>query len=323
MNSSKSQIPINTRTVGSPEGIYILYIEDYVHTFLQKNIDNKDKTTTMAIFGDCIEEGGVLKFIVSGTAISQGNATKNKDIGATYFPTCTYLGTATVTKDEEGKLRLELYTGGIIIIIDDYYIYYAQNEEMQNYLITWNEGRKESKVPNLTKRTTRNDAAHIGRILQAYDKEEAKVSFMWNLMNVLCLSFVLCFMAYGIITINSYNKIQSLQSGIDYCMKILDTQPVSDDEPIEITNTDSEVAEATQIIESQTDTVAHTEADTQPSTETINSNIPQYYIVQKGDTLRTICFKIYGSYENMEKICSLNDIDNPDNILYGQKLLLP
>jgi nucleoid-associated protein YgaU len=83
------------------------------------------------------------------------------------------------------------------------------------------------------------------------------------------------------------------------------------------------VAEATQITESQTDTVANTEADTQPSTETINSNIPQYYIVQKGDTLRTICFKIYGSYENMEKICSLNDIDNPDNILYGQKLLLP
>ena len=50
---------------------------------------------------------------------------------------------------------------------------------------------------------------------------------------------------------------------------------------------------------------------------------PQYYVVRKGDTLRTICYEIYGDYSRVEEICQWNQIENPDNILYGQKLLLP
>lgn len=34
--NTQNMIPVNTRTIGTPEGIYILYLEDYVHTFLKK-----------------------------------------------------------------------------------------------------------------------------------------------------------------------------------------------------------------------------------------------------------------------------------------------
>ncbi len=48
-----------------------------------------------------------------------------------------------------------------------------------------------------------------------------------------------------------------------------------------------------------------------------------YYIVQPGDSLDKICYKIYQSYEKLEEICALNKIENKDTILAGQKIMLP
>ena len=47
------------------------------------------------------------------------------------------------------------------------------------------------------------------------------------------------------------------------------------------------------------------------------------YVVQKGDTLRSICFAQYQTYTKVEEVCKLNNITNPDNIVEGQKILLP
>jgi len=46
--NTQNMIPVNTRTIGTPEGIYILYLEDYEHTFLgisdRKNTPAEDRT---------------------------------------------------------------------------------------------------------------------------------------------------------------------------------------------------------------------------------------------------------------------------------------
>ncbi len=47
------------------------------------------------------------------------------------------------------------------------------------------------------------------------------------------------------------------------------------------------------------------------------------YIVQKGDTLIGICVKRYGSDTRVSEICSLNNIENPDDIKVGEKIFLP
>lgn len=47
------------------------------------------------------------------------------------------------------------------------------------------------------------------------------------------------------------------------------------------------------------------------------------YIVQKGDTLIGICVKRYGSDARVSEICSLNNIENPDDIKVGEKIFLP
>lgn len=48
-----------------------------------------------------------------------------------------------------------------------------------------------------------------------------------------------------------------------------------------------------------------------------------YYIVQAGDSLRQICYKIYQTYAMMEKLCEVNGISDENTILAGQKLILP
>lgn len=53
------------------------------------------------------------------------------------------------------------------------------------------------------------------------------------------------------------------------------------------------------------------------------STIPKEYIIQKGDTLAKISRKFYGTENMIQKICDLNHIQDMDNILYGEKILLP
>lgn len=51
--------------------------------------------------------------------------------------------------------------------------------------------------------------------------------------------------------------------------------------------------------------------------------IVQEYVIQKGDTLSSICKKKYGTIARMDEICRLNRI-SPDDIIYaGEKIRLP
>lgn len=57
--------------------------------------------------------------------------------------------------------------------------------------------------------------------------------------------------------------------------------------------------------------------------EALSRNVTRYYEVERGDTLYLISKKIYGDTSHVKKICELNQIADPDNIHYGQKIILP
>lgn len=50
---------------------------------------------------------------------------------------------------------------------------------------------------------------------------------------------------------------------------------------------------------------------------------PQYYTVQAGDTLESICLKIYQDKSKVAALCQANGIENGNQIQAGQKLILP
>lgn len=327
MDSQKSQIPINTRTVGNPRGSYILYIEDYVHTYMRKLFDEKKEKqiSNIALYGKCVEENGVIKIVVSGAASTRNDINIINSYKSTYFLTCDYIGMAFVSKNDDNSLRLEIKLSGTILIIEDFYIYYSQNEEMQNYLIDWNLGRKEKNISD--------DVVRYSRVVQAYNKEDAKIKVMWNFMNLLGLSFAVCILVYSIININNYNKMQNMQQGIEYCMRLLDEQSALAENTMASLTNDSD-ADGGYVMELETETEIETisyieETDTDETEmeteyeETVAMELPlKYYIVQKGDTLRNISYEIYGDYLHVDDICEWNDIENADNILCGQRLLL-
>ncbi|MDE7277980.1 MAG: LysM peptidoglycan-binding domain-containing protein, partial [Lachnospiraceae bacterium] len=60
-----------------------------------------------------------------------------------------------------------------------------------------------------------------------------------------------------------------------------------------------------------------------PSEQAFARNFAEYYKIEKGDTLNKISIKIYGNTGKVKEICELNEIKDPDNIKYGQKILLP
>jgi nucleoid-associated protein YgaU len=94
-----------------------------------------------------------------------------------------------------------------------------------------------------------------------------------------------------------------------------------------------EGAEATENTSTQTDADASTEDSAQGmATQTSGANTTAQnnadaaetsYIIQKGDTLAKICLRYYGNLSNIDKICEMNQIENKDNIQYGQKIILP
>lgn len=76
----------------------------------------------------------------------------------------------------------------------------------------------------------------------------------------------------------------------------------------------------------QEDAIEQADAQTEEkgqSEQAFARNFAEYYKIEKGDTLYKISIKIYGDTGKVEEICELNKIKDPDNIKYGQKILLP
>ena len=47
------------------------------------------------------------------------------------------------------------------------------------------------------------------------------------------------------------------------------------------------------------------------------------YVIKEGDTLADVCEMYYGSLDMIERICEENGIEDPNQILPGQKIVLP
>ncbi len=373
----RKEIPVNARAVGSPMGMNVLYLEDYVHTFIKKLIKNDEDENGCEVFlyGYEFDEEGKHFLVVSGAYQHESRYDRPEKIGAQFFPMSQYLGAATIHSDGVSEMNMEVIREGTrSIAFKNFYIYYDQNEEMQNYLIEWNLEHRDYRD-----RMEREDSVRYGRIAQAYNKEEVRVSFLWNAMNVLSVGFVVCIVVYGIVSMNNYHKMKNMEDKLSYIVTTMtenqdfievsallsEQSPADEQEEMEVFQTEiieeatSEESEMTAEISTEKASVGMEEAAIEEaSTELVQeplslenkidsssiqemiapdmtvvsddtailaetTAIPQYYVVQQGDTLRSICISVYGNLDSVEEVCSQNGITNPDSILCGQTLLLP
>ncbi len=79
--------------------------------------------------------------------------------------------------------------------------------------------------------------------------------------------------------------------------------------------------------EDKTDDSNHQKEDKdtseKPGKERVVKANVNYYVVQEGDTLADISYKLYQTYTKVKKIMELNNLDNQDLIYSGQKLIVP
>lgn len=84
--------------------------------------------------------------------------------------------------------------------------------------------------------------------------------------------------------------------------------------------------EATTVENTPADSKANEETTTNEENEATASVLPastRSYPVEKGDTLYSICMKLYGNTSNIDTIIELNNLESADDIYYGKNLIVP
>ena len=128
------KIPKNVMQIGTGSPNVKLYMEDYVHTFLERC---QGKETCLA-FGQQEEKGGIRYYLIYGvekeTDFRRGNFS--------YFQKLERIG-----KIEKKEAAVRFWTvRGEEIQIGGYFIFYEQNEEMQAYMIAEREQNRPAAV---------------------------------------------------------------------------------------------------------------------------------------------------------------------------------
>ncbi|MDO4334097.1 MAG: LysM domain-containing protein [Eubacteriales bacterium] len=117
------QIPKNVMQIGEVNPHTKIYMEDYVHTFLER----RKKAEEYLAFGKKEERGDVFYYLIYGV-----EKKTDWDRGSfPYFKNYERIGTI------EGPLERRVFkpVRGSGTLLDGYFIFYEQNEDMQSYMI--------------------------------------------------------------------------------------------------------------------------------------------------------------------------------------------
>ena len=128
------KIPKNVMQIGTGSPNVKLYMEDYVHTFLERC---QGKETCLA-FGQQEEKGGIRYYLIYGVE-------KETDFRRGNFPYFQKLERIGKIEKKEAAVRFWTMLGEEIQI-GGYFIFYEQNEEMQAYMIAEREQNRPADV---------------------------------------------------------------------------------------------------------------------------------------------------------------------------------
>lgn len=252
-----------------------------------------------------------------------------------------------VAEPEDGEEDFFAYENGRLSRQRGYYIFYERNDAMQRYMVDTGGGESIESTEAFEDRATQSFRTLV--------REKKELSGQKRVMTFLYMAstfLVMVVLVIGITLINNYEKMEGLEMTLSEISQSLEKQ----DEQIYVNDVkesedqSQQLAEAVETENAKALEEEKTEADEpeqpiaqeleeeQPQeeveddqgiedTETAISqsvvSIPESYTVQKGDTLLKISRKIYGQDNKIDEICRLNEIEDINHILVGQKILLP
>lgn len=336
---------------GGKEKKYDIYIEDYVLSYLKREMDSLELSE---IFFYGFQQGTGKKLFVYG-------AGRGRSIPA--FSGYDLLEELMCRLTQAGPVFM-MREGNDIYEIKGYKIFYMNNEAMQRYLLEWREERgalsESAEDPPELQQTP---------LLPPFGDHSRRVPH-GALSLQLCL-ILMVLVAIVISSANSYDKMGQLNRSAREVFFAIENQEAeeeagdsdqeeqreteivvqrdtmavkkeealneedalteteqkadeegvlesSEDKPIE---NEAEEKEEKKEVEESVPTV--TESSDEDNEEALSRSVTRYYEVEQGDTLYTISQKIYGDTSRVEKICEINEIADPDRIRSGQKIILP
>lgn len=331
----KRQLPKNVRQIGNVSDSSKIYVEDYVDTFFNQMSENADVDTLGAfLVGEIVREEeqdyiyiyGAIRmkelekkgrdFVVGDDAWKNACETCKEYFGSAeivgwvltgvdlpeeanhnlmkihqkYFPREQSLLVLKNARDKEEKFYVYKYRH--MMESPGHYIYYERNAEMQNYMIAMR------KKVGLTPSEIIEDrvAKNFRNIIQEKEKKKEHKSTS-RITYALSTFLILIVAVIGVTMLNNYEKMKNIKKSLEQ---------VEEDESIVIDvleeNVEAEIEE--------------------PEVEVVEDTT-EAYIVQKGDTLESICVNRYGDNLRIREICELNELSDGNLIYIGQKILLP
>ncbi len=298
-------VPHNIMQIGTPDNFYRVYIEDYVFTYIKQLEKESDiERKKVYLFGRKENSQEEIALYIYGAADSDKGILS---IQHEFFSDHSILGIMTLSNNLK-EISLQ---NGIAFQVNGFYVFYEQNTAMQSFLIhNFQESEKKEKIEEPQMRVTRqewknNRPQHDNRHTE---KEYNNGNLLY--MTTFIMAIVICIIA--ITAINQYDKMIGFNNDVLQAGNIqLDTMS----KPEEKTTFYIEEVHETESMEEISSSM-------EAASEIMDESY-QEYIVEKGDSLVLISRKFYGNDDSVKDICRLNEIENPDSISPGQKILLP
>ena len=331
--------------VGDTSGDIQYYIEDYAYTYLKKQ-KGREKTKYF-LYGEKEETEKTKKLYIYGIA-------EKPKMEQTYFKDYYPLGFLKIKNDENYWVTLK----GQEEKITGFFVFYAPNQAMQEYLVDCHEEIKEDEPEKRSKRQLPPDILPVKEVMvparktriRKGDKEKnaLPVSFMGIVVAMILLLVLTS--ANGQKKLGIFKQVikETMGSVIEELPEeemiieekrvgnaeeemIIEEKRVGNveeviemEEPDGLTETkdgsieENEKTKAENLMPQKVENLQNEESVLQDKEPDL-----QEYIVKEGDTLAAICKKRYGTLSNMQEICTINNIKNADYIAPGQKLYLP
>ena len=317
--------------IGKPGKSPAVYLEDYAYTFLKREPDSEKKK--YFLYGEREGEGEEEKIYIYGVT----HTAKEQN---TYFKEHQALGLWKVM----GKEKIMTDQSGKEIPLPGFYIFYAPNQAMQEYLVDTSIQKKEEDI--LKEKLVRKRQGSPISVKDKFVLITGKVSkrkagsLLGNLVFYGGCLVALVLLAAAVSGGDDYREISRFKNMVirtmnekgnvedhgDFIVEEKKAVRIPSDIP-ETLQQDAapveEVMEQTVPVEAVATEVVVAETIPQETVSESKVEEPTLYIVREGDTLARICKEYYGNIARMKEVCEYNGIKNEDHIAPGQKVYLP
>lgn len=199
-----------------------------------------------------------------------------------------------------------------------YYIYYARNEAMQNFMIA----TKEDVEPKQEDEVEQKDEAVLRNYRKIMEEraKNAKMERMNRRLYAVCSGLIVAVLALGIAVFSNYQMLEKME------YKLVENGIIALENSIDLTEKKTENEDSSEkksLTKAEKDTEKEKAGIDSNKVRTAAANLPQYYTVQNGDTLSSISFKMYNSVGYVAELMEANELGEADEIHEGDKILIP